>query len=108
MITIQESDTPAPVSPVLGIPRDNHPTHKEHIALSLTVAGQDRPELQEALQEDGTVAPGIPWQGQEYVDNQFHTYQPEELVRLALSKPARFEPGTDWSCPTPTTCWPSY
>ncbi|MGP8299973.1 serine hydrolase domain-containing protein [Streptomyces inhibens] len=46
---------------------------------------------------DGTVAPGIPWQGQEFVDNQFHTYQPEELVRLALSKPARFEPGTDWS-----------
>ncbi len=34
--------------------------------------------------DDGTVAPGIPWQGQEYVDNQFHTYQPEELVRLAL------------------------
>ncbi|MFI0715574.1 serine hydrolase domain-containing protein [Streptomyces inhibens] len=47
--------------------------------------------------DDGTVAPGIPWQGQEFVDNQFHTYQPEELVRLALSKPARFEPGTDWS-----------
>ncbi|WP_432140974.1 serine hydrolase domain-containing protein [Streptomyces sp. bgisy084] len=47
--------------------------------------------------EDGTVVPGIPWQGQEWVDNQFHTYQPEELVRLALSKPARFEPGTDWS-----------
>ncbi|MFD8543406.1 serine hydrolase domain-containing protein [Streptomyces sp. NPDC059649] len=46
---------------------------------------------------DGTVVPGIPWQGQEYVDNQFHTYDPDELVRLALSKPARFEPGTDWS-----------
>ncbi|MCT4355062.1 beta-lactamase family protein [Streptomyces sp. Je 1-79] len=47
--------------------------------------------------DDGTVEPGIPWQGQEYVDNQFHTYPPEELVRLALSKPARFEPGADWS-----------
>ncbi|WP_329121938.1 serine hydrolase domain-containing protein [Streptomyces sp. NBC_01353] len=47
--------------------------------------------------DDGTVASGIPWQGQEYVDNQFHTYEPEELVRLSLSKPARFEPGTDWS-----------
>ncbi|WP_262380382.1 serine hydrolase [Nonomuraea sp. PA05] len=35
--------------------------------------------------------------GKEWVDNRFHTYQPEELVRLALSKPARFEPGTDWS-----------
>ncbi|WP_079110604.1 serine hydrolase domain-containing protein [Streptomyces roseifaciens] len=47
--------------------------------------------------DDGTVAPGIPWQGQEWVDNRFRTYRPEELVRLALSKPARFEPGTDWS-----------
>ncbi|MGN7356871.1 serine hydrolase domain-containing protein [Paenibacillus sp. SAF-054] len=47
--------------------------------------------------EDGTVVPGIPWQGQEWVDNRFKTYRPEELVHLALSKPARFEPGTDWS-----------
>ncbi|MFC6022813.1 serine hydrolase domain-containing protein [Plantactinospora solaniradicis] len=46
---------------------------------------------------DGTVAPGIPAAGKEWVDNRFHTYRPEELVRLALSKPARFEPGTDWS-----------
>ncbi|MEV4018599.1 serine hydrolase domain-containing protein [Nonomuraea angiospora] len=41
--------------------------------------------------------PGIVWSGQEWVDNRFKTYRPEELVRLALSKPARFEPGTDWS-----------
>ncbi|GAA2672448.1 serine hydrolase domain-containing protein [Nonomuraea recticatena] len=49
--------------------------------------------------EDGTFVPGIPatMAGKEWVDNRFHTYQPEELVRLALSKPARFEPGTDWS-----------
>ncbi|GAA4914709.1 D-alanyl-D-alanine carboxypeptidase [Nonomuraea thailandensis] len=49
--------------------------------------------------EDGTFAPGIPAtpSGREWVDNRFHTYQPEELVRLSLSKPARFEPGTDWS-----------
>ncbi|MEX2984238.1 serine hydrolase domain-containing protein [Streptomyces sp. C36] len=49
--------------------------------------------------EDGTFAPGIPatTAGQEWVDNRFKTYLPEELVRLALSKPARFEPGTDWS-----------
>ncbi|MEU2392656.1 serine hydrolase domain-containing protein [Streptomyces sp. NPDC007369] len=45
----------------------------------------------------GTVVPGIPWQGREWVDRRFHTYRPEELVRLSLSKPARFEPGTDWS-----------
>ncbi|UAK36030.1 beta-lactamase family protein [Nocardia asteroides] len=48
---------------------------------------------------DGTVVPGIPatTAGKQWVDNRFHTYRPEELVRLALSKPARFEPGTDWS-----------
>lgn len=46
---------------------------------------------------DGTHAPGIVWSGKEWVDDRFKTYRPEELVRLALSKPARFEPGTDWS-----------
>ncbi|MFG2395841.1 serine hydrolase domain-containing protein [Streptomyces lydicus] len=35
--------------------------------------------------------------GKEWVDNRFRTYRPEELVRFALSKPARFEPGTDQS-----------
>ncbi|MFD5129587.1 serine hydrolase domain-containing protein [Streptomyces olindensis] len=49
--------------------------------------------------EDGTFAPGIPatTAGREWVDNRFRTYRPEELVRLALSKPARFAPGTDWN-----------
>ncbi|MGW0546964.1 serine hydrolase domain-containing protein, partial [Streptomyces altiplanensis] len=48
---------------------------------------------------DGTFVPGIPATiaGREWVDNRFRTYRPEELVRLALSKPARFEPGTDWN-----------
>ncbi|MBO4269585.1 serine hydrolase domain-containing protein [Microbispora triticiradicis] len=48
---------------------------------------------------DGTQVPGIPAtpSGKEWVDNRFATYRPEELVRLALSKPSRFEPGTDWS-----------
>ncbi|MFD0476533.1 serine hydrolase domain-containing protein [Nonomuraea thailandensis] len=46
---------------------------------------------------DGTSAPGIAAtnSGKEWVDNRFKTYLPEELVRLALSKPARFEPGSD-------------
>ncbi|MEV6277134.1 serine hydrolase domain-containing protein [Nocardia sp. NPDC051832] len=47
--------------------------------------------------EDGSTAPGIDWSGQAWVENRFKTYQPAELVRFALSKPARFEPGTDWS-----------
>ncbi|MGW9447135.1 serine hydrolase domain-containing protein, partial [Bacillus mobilis] len=47
--------------------------------------------------EDGRFAPGITWSGKEWVNARFRTYLPEELVRLALSEPARFEPGTDWS-----------
>lgn len=46
---------------------------------------------------DGTLDPGIPLQGQEFVDNRFHTYRPADLVEVALAKPARFEPGTGWS-----------
>ncbi|WP_030412105.1 serine hydrolase domain-containing protein [Streptomyces sp. NRRL S-1448] len=49
------------------------------------------------LRADGTFAPGVPWRGKEWVDQRFTTYLPEELVRLSLSKPARFAPGTDWS-----------
>ncbi|ONI92316.1 alkaline D-peptidase [Saccharothrix sp. ALI-22-I] len=45
--------------------------------------------------DNGTYEPGIPAAGKVWVDNRFHTYQPQELVRLALSKSARFEPGTD-------------
>ncbi|GIH19343.1 serine hydrolase [Rugosimonospora africana] len=46
---------------------------------------------------DGTYVAGIPWSGKEWVDNRFRTYRPEDLVRFALSKPALFAPGTDWS-----------
>lgn len=47
--------------------------------------------------EDGTVAPGILWQGKEFVESRFQVHKAEDLVRFALSKPVRFEPGTDWS-----------
>ncbi|WP_280399393.1 serine hydrolase domain-containing protein [Nocardia carnea] len=48
---------------------------------------------------DGTIVRGIAAtpSGKEWVDNRFRTYQPEELVRLALSEPPRFEPGAGWS-----------
>ncbi|MFI5717144.1 serine hydrolase domain-containing protein [Nocardia sp. NPDC051750] len=48
---------------------------------------------------DGTIVAGIAAtpSGKEWVDNRFRTYQPDELVRVALSKPARFEPGAGWS-----------
>ncbi len=46
---------------------------------------------------DGTVVPGIPATGKDWFDNRFLSYQPIELVRPALAKPSRFEPGTDWS-----------
>ncbi|MFD3523118.1 serine hydrolase domain-containing protein [Streptomyces sp. NPDC058653] len=50
------------------------------------------------MYEDGTIVPGgIAGMGQGWMDNQFRTYLPEELVRMALTEPARFEPGTDWS-----------
>ncbi|MFF2024018.1 serine hydrolase domain-containing protein [Streptomyces sp. NPDC058171] len=49
------------------------------------------------LYEDGTIVPGVPWQGKDWVDNRFTTYLPEELVRLSSSKPPRFAPGTGWS-----------
>ncbi|MER6298722.1 serine hydrolase domain-containing protein [Kitasatospora sp. NPDC001539] len=49
------------------------------------------------LREDGTVEPGVPWQGEEWVRNRFCTYRPEDLVRLSLSRPGRFAPGTGWS-----------
>ncbi|MEU9045513.1 MULTISPECIES: serine hydrolase domain-containing protein [unclassified Kitasatospora] len=49
------------------------------------------------LLEDGTVVPGVAWRGKEWVDQRFRVYPPEELVRLSLSKPARFAPGTGWS-----------
>lgn len=46
---------------------------------------------------DGTIAAGIPATGKEWVDTRLRAYRAQELVQLALSKPARFEPGTDWS-----------
>ncbi|GLZ80541.1 serine hydrolase [Actinorhabdospora filicis] len=47
--------------------------------------------------EDGTVTPGIDWSGRAWVENRFRTYTDDELVRFALARPARFEPGADWS-----------
>ncbi|MEU4409083.1 serine hydrolase domain-containing protein [Streptosporangium sp. NPDC023963] len=53
------------------------------------------------VHDDGTVARGIPipygTTGEEWMDNRLKTYRPQELVEQALSKPARFEPGTGWS-----------
>ncbi|MER5948817.1 serine hydrolase domain-containing protein [Streptomyces sp. NPDC001904] len=47
--------------------------------------------------ENGTVVPGMPWQGKEWVEGRFAEHSPEELVRFSLARPARFEPGADWS-----------
>ncbi|GLW29333.1 serine hydrolase domain-containing protein [Actinoplanes regularis] len=46
---------------------------------------------------DGTFGMGLPSHGKDWVENRFHIYRPEELVRFALAQPARFEPGTDQS-----------
>ncbi|GAA3040246.1 serine hydrolase domain-containing protein [Actinokineospora globicatena] len=45
------------------------------------------------VRADGTPDPGIPMWDQAYLDNLFRTYRADELVRFALAKPARFEPG---------------
>ena len=51
--------------------------------------------------DDGTFVPGIPvpygTTGKEWVDNRFHDLPAAGAGGLALSKPARFEPGTGWS-----------
>ncbi|MGM1064607.1 serine hydrolase domain-containing protein [Saccharothrix sp. Mg75] len=49
------------------------------------------------VRPDGTVEPGITWSGPEWVEGRFRTYRPVELARYALSRPARFAPGTGWS-----------
>ncbi|MGW0194294.1 serine hydrolase domain-containing protein [Nonomuraea sp. NPDC003201] len=46
--------------------------------------------------DDGVWVPGLPSVGKDWVDNRFKSYKPEELVRFALSKPAKFAPGTSW------------
>ncbi|MEU7524133.1 serine hydrolase domain-containing protein [Saccharothrix sp. NPDC042600] len=46
---------------------------------------------------DGKAMPGLPSTGQEWVDNRFRTYQPDELVRFALSREPLFPPGRDWN-----------
>jgi D-alanyl-D-alanine carboxypeptidase len=45
---------------------------------------------------DGTPDPGIPLFGKDFTENRFRTYTPDELIAVALSKPARFAPGTEW------------
>ncbi|MGK4597766.1 serine hydrolase domain-containing protein [Amycolatopsis sp. w19] len=84
-------DTPvAGLLPQLGLdPRITVRMLLQHTSGLFNHTGQYNP--------DGTVTPGIPWAGQEWVDKRFHTYQPEELVRLAVSKPAVFAPGAGWS-----------
>lgn len=46
---------------------------------------------------DGTIETGIPLYGDDFAENRFRTYHPDELIAVALAKPARFEPGASWS-----------
>jgi CubicO group peptidase (beta-lactamase class C family) len=51
--------------------------------------------------EDGSMVFGVPIpygpNGNEWLDQRFTSFRPQELVELSLAKPARFEPGTGWS-----------
>ncbi|MGW0807688.1 serine hydrolase domain-containing protein [Nonomuraea sp. NPDC002799] len=49
------------------------------------------------LDADGTFVPGIIAPGKDLVEKRLRSYRQEDLVRFALSKRARFEPGTGWS-----------
>jgi D-alanyl-D-alanine carboxypeptidase len=46
---------------------------------------------------DGTIEPGLPLLGTDFVANRYRTYTPDQLIAVSLSKPARFVPGTSWS-----------
>lgn len=61
----------------------------QHISGLFDYTGQPNP--------DGTITPGIPVNGKDFVDNRFHTYQPTELVAVSLAKPLNFESGTNLS-----------
>ncbi len=61
----------------------------QHTSGLFNYTGEPRP--------DGTIEPGIPLYGNDYAENRFRTYHPDELIAVALAKPARFEPGTSWS-----------
>lgn len=49
------------------------------------------------LDSEGKLVPGIIAPGKDLVEKRLRSYRQEDLVRYALSKPARFEPGTSWS-----------
>ncbi|GAA2215365.1 serine hydrolase domain-containing protein [Nonomuraea monospora] len=49
------------------------------------------------LDAEGNFVPGIIGVGKDLVEQRLRSFRQEELVRFALSKPARFEPGTNWS-----------
>lgn len=46
---------------------------------------------------DGSLDPGIPLEGKEFVDLRFREFTPAELIAVSLAKPARFEPGARFS-----------
>ncbi|MEU6148542.1 serine hydrolase domain-containing protein [Actinosynnema sp. NPDC047251] len=46
---------------------------------------------------DGTIEAGIPLFGKQWAGDRFRTYRSDELVRFALTKPALFPPGEEFS-----------
>ncbi|MCM3257907.1 beta-lactamase family protein [Paenibacillus lautus] len=56
--------------------------------------------------EDGTVMPGIPWQGQEWVDNRFKTYLRRSWYGWHCQSRCDSSRERTGAIPTPTTYWP--
>lgn len=61
----------------------------QHTSGLFNYTGEPRP--------DESIEPGIPLDGKGFLKNRYRTYSPHELIDVSLSKPARFEPGTQWS-----------
>lgn len=45
---------------------------------------------------DGTLEPGLPLFGADFVANRYRTVTPAEMIAISLAKPLRFTPGTAW------------
>ncbi|MFI5803649.1 serine hydrolase domain-containing protein [Streptomyces sp. NPDC051561] len=61
----------------------------QHTSGLFNYTGEPRP--------DGTFEMRIASNGKDWVENRLHSYRVEELVRISLAEPLKFEPGTEFS-----------
>ena len=61
----------------------------QHTSGLFNYTGEPRP--------DGTFEMPIPSMGKDWVENRLHSYRADELVRISLARPLKFDPGTEFS-----------